>query len=270
MHAIREGFRRASREPFAIGALFLFHFVWGTWLYRLIEQRVVEVMSRYPAPELGSERENLFLYDLFLMLHDKTVALPLVGMLLVFAAVRLVLVPVLDAGMYNSLHDGQTPRGTAFIRGIRRLSVSFVWLYILRLVLLAIPLYWAAPAMFRSWLSAAGPWQLAAGLAPWLLGLAVYGAVLRLLLMYVLFALAGEDRLLPALGFACRRIWHVAAIALLIFAVSLAISLLLFSASLYWAGLLSVALYLTYPLLRVWLRVWGIAAQHQYWLANRP
>lgn len=269
MHAIREGFRRASREPFAIGALFLFHFFWGVLLYRVIERRVSEVMSRYPAPELGEERTNLFLYDLYLMLHDKAVALPLIGLLLVFAAVRLILVPVLDAGMFNSLHDERTPRGTAFIQGVRRLSVSFVWLYLLRIILLAVPLYWALPAMFRGWLSAGSPWQLAAGLAPWLLGLAVLGALLRLLFTYVLFALTGDERLFPALGFACRRLVSVSVIALLIFAISLTVSLLLFSASLYWAGFLSVVLYLTYPLLRIWFRVWGIAAQHRYWLANR-
>lgn len=269
MHALKQGFRRAAREPFAIGTLFVFHFVWSVLLYRYIEGRVTEVMSRFPPPELGGERIDLFVYDFWLMIQDKSVALPVIGMLLVYAAVRLVLAPTLDAGVFNSLHDDRTPRGTAFIQGVRRLSVSFIWLYALRLLVTAIPLYWAVPAMFRVWLSASGPLALAIGLAPWLAMLLVWSAWLKLLFTYILFALTEDDRLLSAIGFAFRRFLPVCGIALAVFAVSLPVGLALFTASVYWAGFLSVVLYLVYPLVRIGFRVWGIAAQYRYWQSHR-
>jgi hypothetical protein len=269
MNALKEGLRRAGKEPFAIGVLLVFHFAWSVPLYRYIEGHVIEVMSRYPPPELGKEWANLFVYDFLLMMQDKSFALPIAGMLLAYALIRLVMVPALDAGVFNSLSDERMPRGTAFIRGVRRLSVSFVWLYLLRLALMAVPLYWAVPAMVRGWFSAGDPWQLAAGVAPWLLLLLVWSAMLKLLFTYVLFALTEDDRLLASLAFFFRRIVPVAGIALAVFAVSFVVGSALFSASLYWAGFPSVVLYLLYPLIRIWLRVWGIAAQHRYWQAHR-
>lgn len=269
MNALKEGFRRASREPFAIGALFLFHFAWSFFLYRFIERNVEAIMRRYPAPELGDERVDLFLYDFFILIRDKNFAFPLIAMLLAYAIVRLVMAPALDAGVYNSLHEEKAPRGTAFLRGMRRLSISFIWLYALRLFLVALPLYWAVPAGIRAFMSAESPLSLAIRLLPWVAGLAVLGAVLRLLFTYVLFALTEETRLLSALGFALRRFVPVCGIALAVASASAAVSLAVFAASLYWAGFLSVVLYLAYPLFRIWLRIWGIAAQHRYWQVNR-
>jgi len=269
MNALKEGFRRTGREPFAVGALLVFHFAWTVPLYRYIESRVTEVMSRWPPPELGGERAELFVYDFLLTLQDRSVWLPLVGTLLACALVRLVLVPALEAGVYQSLSDERTPRGTAFIRGVRRLSVSFIWLYLLRLALLAAPLYWAVPAALRNWAAAETPAQIAAGLAPWLLLVVVWSALVKLLFIYVLFALTDDERLLSALGFAFRRLVPVTGIALAVFAVSLAAGLALFAASLYWAGFPSVVLFLLDPLVRVWLKVWGIAAQYRYWRARR-
>lgn len=269
MRALKEGFRRAGREPFAVGTLFVFHFAWSVMVYRYIESHVREVMSRFPPPEFGGDRAGLVMYDLFLALQDRSFALPVLGMFAAYALVRLVLVPVLDAGLFHSLRDGFTPRGTAFLRGIRRLSIPFLWLYALRLLLAAAPLYWAAPAMIRSWLEAASPLQLAAGLVPWLLLLAAWGAWLKLLFLYVLFALTDDARLSAALGFVIRRMVPAAGIGLAVFAATLAAGLALFAASLHWAGFLSVVLYLAWPLLRIWLRVWGIAAQYRHWQARR-
>jgi len=269
MNALKEGFRRTVREPFAVGALLVFHLAWSVPLYRFIEARVTEVMSRWPPPELGRERAGLFVYDFLLTAQDVSVLLPLVGTLAACGLVRLVMVPALEAGVIDSLRDEHTPRGTAFIRGVRRLSVSFIWLYMLRLLLLAAPLWWVVPAVARSWSGAGTPMQFVLGAAPWLALMAAWTAVVKLLMMYVLFALADDDRLLAALGFALRRLLPVAGIALAVCAVSLAAGFALLAASLYWAGFVSVVLYLVYPLLKVWLRVWGIAAQYRYWRTRR-
>lgn len=259
----------AGRESFSIGVLFLFHFVWSMLFYRFIQSNVVEVMGRFPPREFDGERVNLFLNESLLLLQKTDIAKSFIWILIAYIATRLLLTPLLHAGIYNSLFDTLGPRGTVFIRGTRRLGGSFAWLYLLRLALTAIPLYWAVPSAARTFAASDSYLSLALGLAPWIVGFAVYGALLKLFFMYVLFALTSEQRLLGSLFFSIRHLLPICGLALSVYAVTASLSLLVYSASLFWAGFFAVVVYLVYPLLQIWLKLWGIAVQYRFWTSPR-
>lgn len=269
MRFLKEGLRLASRQPLAISALFLFHLAWGWLFYRFIERHVLEVMGRFPPPELGGERIDLFIYESILLLQHSDIAVPVLWILLAYIAVRLCLTPALHAGIYFSLHHQNGPRGTIFISGFRQLGGSFTWLYLLRLVLTAIPLYWIVPLAISRLSLAESYLDVAIGIAPWLIGMALYGGLLKVLFTYVLLALTADTRLWDSLSFAFRRLPAVCGIALSVYGIALLLGLVVHSASFYFAGFLSVLLYLGYPLVQIWLKTWSIAAQYRYWAASK-
>lgn len=262
------GFHAARRQPFAIGVMFLFFFFWNLFLYRYVQGQVVAVMRRFPPPELSGERAELFLNEGIFLLLKTDLALPVVWMLGLFAAFRLLVTPLLYAGVYQSLHREQGPRGTVFITGIRKLGGAFALLALLRAALTAIPLYWALPYGWARLLEADSFAALAVALLPLLAGLAVYGGLLKLLFMYVQFGLTAETGIWGSLWLALRRLFPICAIAFMIFAAAFLIGLLVFSLSVYSAGLIALMLHLVYPLLKMLLKVWDIAAQHQFWRSN--
>lgn len=262
------GFHAARRQPFAIGVMFLFFFFWNLFLYRYVQEQVVAVMRRFPPPELSGERAELFLNEGIFLLLKTDLALPVVWMLGLFAAFRLLVTPLLYAGVYQSLHREQDPRGTVFITGIRKLGGAFALLALLRAALTAIPLYWALPYGWARLLEADSFAALAVALLPLLAGLAVYGGLLKLLFMYVQFGLTAETGIWGSLWLALRRLFPICAIAFMIFAAAFLIGLLVFSLSVYSAGLIALMLHLVYPLLKMLLKVWDIAAQHQFWRSN--
>lgn len=269
MRFLKEGFRLASRQLFAISTMFLFHLSWGWLFYRFVERHVIEVMGRFPPPEFGGERIDLFLYESMILLQHSDIAIPVLWMLLIYIAVRLLLTPALQAGIYLSLHDQTGPRGTVFLTGFRQFGGSFTWLYLLRLAFTVIPLYWIWPAVLTNIRLADSYLDAAFSIAPWVISLAVYGGLLKVLFTYVLFALTADERLWPSLVLAFRRLPAVCGLALAVFGIAVILGLIIQSISFYYAGFLTVVLYLGYPLVQIWLRTWSIAVQYRYWCASK-
>jgi hypothetical protein len=268
-HALKEGFQLASRQMFSVVSLFLVHLAWGVSFFRFIGEHIRSVMERFPPSEFSGERVNLFINESLLLLEQTDLAKPVLWWLLVYVAVRVLLTPMLHAGIYNSLHDAHGPRGTTFIYGLRHFGGSFTWLYLLRLLLTGIPLLAAIPSIMKSWQTAQSYGDLAAGVLPWVIGIAVYGALLKLLFLYIQLALITDARLLGSLLFALRKLIPICGVALAVFGIAAALALIVYTASFVWTGFLAILLYLGYPLVQIWLRIWAIAAQYRFWLAVR-
>ncbi|WP_052487603.1 hypothetical protein [Gordoniibacillus kamchatkensis] len=93
----------------------------------------------------------------------------------------------------------------------------------------------------------------------------VYAFLLQLLFMYVQFGRAAGIRLLPTLLCWITNAHRVVLIALFIGLVTLLLFLLALGASYVWAGLTALLIHQLYPLVRMVLKVWSIAAQHALW-----
>lgn len=264
-HYLFAGWRIARRQPFAVGAWFVCHTIWSMTLYDGVQQRVAAVMSRFPVRELPSERAELFLNEAITLLHTDGLARPLLTALALLAFVRLVLAPFLQAGVYASIHNANGPRGTTFVRGMRRHGLTFTLIACLRLALIALPLYWLAPYMWRT-LLASDSLTAAAGtlLAP-LVGFLLYGALIRQLLIYVQLGKTADAGLLRSLLVAVRYALPISALALIMLAVALLLGAAAYTLSWLTAGLLALIVYLAFPFVHIWLKLWTIAVHHRFW-----
>lgn len=263
--ALREGLRLARSQLFALIVIFLLHLAWTLLFYRFIEVRVIDVMKRLPPTELGGARLQLFMNESSLLLERTDLATRTLWILLAYMVIKLVITPMLHAGIYTSILDSHRARGTIFIEGMRNFGGSFTWLYLLRLALTAIPFYWAVPALFRSLNESASILQLVLSLVPWILGIGLYGGMLKLLFTHILFALVLNKPLLPSLWFSLRRLPLLSGLALSIFGIAFVCGAIAYGVSIYWAGFWSIVIYLFYPLLQIGCKMWSIAAQYSYW-----
>ncbi len=262
---LRQSWRLARGQMFSLLLLFLFHLTWSILFYRFVQARVIAVMERFPPAELGNARFQLFASESSLLLEKSDLATPVLWMLLVYVAGKLLLTPILYAGVYTSLLNPVRARGTIFFEGMRSFGGSFIWLYLLRLALTALPFYWAAPSFITSLNSAASVTQLLLSLAPWLIGIALYGGTLKLLFTHLQFALIENRGLLSSLAFSLRHLPRLSMLACAICGIAIASGAVFYSISLYWAGFLSIIIYLMYPLVQIGFRIWAIAAQYEYW-----
>lgn len=268
IHYLKDGLQLARKQFFAIGVMFLFHFIWSMLFYQFIQDHVVSVMQRFPPQQLAMERVDLFLNESALLLLETELAQPFLWTLLIFILARVVISPFITAGVYDSLHtDG--PRGTIFIHGMKRLSGSFTVLFWLRNLLTAIPLYWLLPIAMHRITHADSYFSLAFGLIPILLGMMVYSSFLKLIFTYIQLAKTTDTRLLLAILLSFRHLLPISGLALIVFSIASLFGLLVFTSSLYWAGFLSLVVYLVYPLLQMALKVWGISVQYKYWQEKR-
>lgn len=264
-HYLSAGWRVARRQPFAVGAWFVCHTAWSMMLYEDVQQRVAAVMGRFPVRELPGERAELFLNEAIALLYTGGLARPLLTAIALLAFARLVLAPFIQAGVYASVHSADGPRGTTFLRGMRQHGLAFTLIAWLRLALIALPLYWLAPHMWRGLLGAESMTAAAGALLPPLLGFLLYGALIRQLLMYVQFGKTGGAGLLRSLFVAVRHILPISALALITLAAALLLGAAVYSLSWLTAGFVALIVYVAYPLAHIWLKLWSIAVQHRFW-----
>ncbi|MEX2416400.1 MAG: hypothetical protein WD424_09670 [Paenibacillaceae bacterium] len=264
IYYLKDGLQLARRQSFAIGVLFLFHFIWSVLFYQFIQNHVISVMQRFPPQQLAIERVDLFLNESALLLFETKLATPFLWILFIFILARLVISPFITAGVYDSLHT-EGPRGTIFIQGMKRLSGSFTLLFWLRNLLIAIPLYWLIPiAAFRLTHSDSYS-SLALGLIPSLLGMMLYSSLLKLIFVYLQLARTTDTGVFQAMLVSFRHLFPICGLALVVFSIASLCSLLIFTSSLYWAGFLTLMIHLVYPLLQMALKVWGISVQYRFW-----
>lgn len=264
IHYLKDGLQLARRQSFAIGVMFLFHFIWSVLFYQFIQNHVVSVMQRFPPQQLAVERVHLFLNESALLLFETELATPFLWSLFIFVLVRALISPFITAGLYDSLHT-EGPRGTIFIRGMKRLSGSFTLLFWLRNLLIAIPLYWLIPVTAYRLTNADSYSSLALGLLPILLGMLLYSSLVKLIFIYMQLARTTDTGLFQAMLVSFRHLIPICGLALVVFSITSLCSLLIFSSSLYWAGFLTLMIHLLYPLLQMALKVWGISVQYRFW-----
>jgi hypothetical protein len=264
IHYLKDGLQLARRQSFAIGVMFLFHFIWGVLFYRFIQNQVVAVMERFPPQQLAIEHVHLFVNESALRLFETDLAKPFLWSLLIFILVRSILTPLISAGVYDSLHS-EGPRGTIFIQGMKRLCGSFTLLFWLRNLLIAIPLYWLIPMSVYRITHADSYISLATQFMPILLGMIIYSSLLKLVFIYMQLAKTTNTALFQAIRVSFRHLLPICGLALVIFSIAALCSLLIFASSLYWAGFLTLMIHLIYPLLQMVFKVWGISIQYKFW-----
>lgn len=266
------GWSTARRSAFLIFLLFLYQYVIGWMLFRMVKSHVIPLLHRYPGGELTDYSTQLFLLEAQFRLLKTDLIAPYLWTLGIFLALRMLLTPLINCGIFHALAHGQERGGQrrAFFRGIRQHAKPFLLLYLLQIILTAAPLIWAVPQVLERGLSALHWTETAAAAVPVLIGWLAYQGLIDLIFMYIGFAIVGGQSPWKALSIIGRRLLHVLALALSIFAVTAAIALAAAAFTLWMAGFIAVLIHLSYPLIRILVQLWAIASQHHLWTASQP
>jgi len=263
------GWNRTVRHAGIIVLLFVYQFLWGFFLYRAIDGVLVPLLKRYPDPLAAKGAVELFLVEAQFRIIKTDLLVPYGLALAGLLAVRMLLTPFINAGLFHSLQHATKERGTAFFAGIRAAWKRVALIYAVEIALILAPLAWLLPLARRAFFASSG-WldffmAVLPGAAVWLL----WCLFIRLVSLGMQFGAAAGDGLLPSLSVTFRSLPIAAAAALTIWAIGAAAGLASTAASMIWAGLFAIILHQIQQFFRTWFKVWSYAAQYEAWQSKR-
>jgi hypothetical protein len=262
---LKTGFSQAWQQPFAVILLFLYQLLCGLVLYKMVQSIVVPLMHRYPGADQPAAATQLFLAESQFQLFKTDLIQPYLWWLGIFIAVRMLVTPLLNAGIYYSLAHPEHPAGYRFVSGIKELALPFFFYYLAQLALTFTPLIWLLPKFKYVW-SINVTYQAALlDLLPWMIGFVIYGLLIQLLFTFIQFAKASRIRALSGLTFLLKYGLSVITIAVILVLFSGILTGVAVTASYIWAGFLALLIYQFYRLIHVFVQIWLIAAQYQLW-----
>lgn len=264
----KSGFRTALQQPFAVITMFLYQMGWSVLLYKLVQSVLVPLMHRYPDSTQPKQTVQLFLAEGQFQLFKTDLAHSYLWWLAALLGCRMLLTPMLNAGIYYSLAHTEQNAGYRFFKGIKELTLPFLICYVLQIACTLLPLIWLLPKSSHILSGTSSLEAAALDLLPWLLGLLIYGFLLRLVFMYIQFALVTKNGVLSTLLTFIRHSLPIVSMALLLLLLSGLLAGTAIIATYIWAGLIALIIYQMHPLFGMFLQMWTITSQFQLWSAK--
>lgn len=267
LDSLKVGLSAVGRKSLIVVLLFLYEIIWGFILYRYVRSVIAPILYRYPGEEIPNW-SSLFWIESEIRLLKTDMADVYVFTLLAMLFVKMMLTPLLNAGVYHTIHHASGDLWRIFISGIKQMWGRFLALYVLQAAAMLAPLYWLVPPIIDALQNGdLGSLLKIDKCLAWIAYM-LYIALIRLCFMYIQFAaVVGEDWL-SALLIWLRKLFPALGLSFFILLIACATQSILAAASLFWAGLAALVIYQATPLLRVALKIWEIASQHDLWLRN--
>lgn len=249
--------------------IFIYRLMWGFLLFRFIDSVVTPVLARYPDLGPGKDAAALFLIEAEFRLLRTDLADPLLWMLGSMLAIRMIVTPLINAGLFYSFHHTHMARedksGTRMLAGIRQRWKPIVLLYGIENALILLPFVWLLPVAKSQFFAAASASGWLHELLPYAAAWLAWGFAVHLLFRCMQFAAAGREGLANGAAQALTRAWPLLAVSLLLAGIGIAASAMLSVVTVVWSGLLAVVLHQSFYLLRALLAVWTAASQYAAW-----
>ncbi|MFC5402532.1 hypothetical protein [Cohnella soli] len=253
------------RHKVVVVLLFLYRLLWGFFLYRFVDSIATPILARYPEEHPNSDAAQLFLVEAqFRLLKTDLVneSLWLIGGLLLL---RMLLTPLLNAGVFYSFHHATEDAGTRVLFGIRRAWKPVTLLYWAENALLLLPAVWLVPFAKDRFFSEPTLSDWLKDLAPYALAWLTIGFLLHMLFQFMQFGAASGEGILNGLGLAFRRAFPLLGTTLALLGIGLAVSATAWTVSMLWSGFIAVALHQAFYFVRSLLTLWASASQYQVW-----
>jgi hypothetical protein len=263
------GWNRTLRHAGVIVLLFVYQFLWGFFLYRAIDGVLVPLLKRYPDPLAAKGAVELFFVEAQFRIMKTDLLVPYGLALAGLLAVRMLLTPFINAGLFHSLQHADKERGTSFFAGIRAAWKRVALIYAVELALTLAPLIWLLPIARRAFFASEGWGELLTSLLPAAAAWLVWCLLIRLISLGMQFGAASGDGWLSSLSVTIRSLPIAAAAALTVWAIGAAAGLVSTAVSMIWAGLFALILHQAQQFLRTWFKVWTYAAQFEAWQSKR-
>ncbi|RUS47260.1 hypothetical protein [Cohnella sp. AR92] len=260
-----QGWTMTLKHKYVLIVLFLYRLLWGFFLYRFIDSIVSPVLARYPNDLPNPEAVRLFFIEAQFRLFKTDLSYGALAMLAGMFLIRMIVTPLINAGLFYSFCHSEDSQGTKVMAGMRRSWRGVTLLYWIETLLTIVPLVWLVPKLYSSYLKAmtAGAWLQE--LLPYALVWIVWSFAIHLLFQFMQFSSAADGSILNGLLQACRRALPLLAVSLILVGLGLLASLLLTSTTLLWTGFAAIVLHQAFQLVRSLLSLWTAASQYEVW-----
>ncbi|MFD1265850.1 hypothetical protein [Paenibacillus motobuensis] len=267
---IRSGWSLIKNQLPSIIILFLYQLLWGLFLYRLVNSVVTEVLVRYPDPPPNMLSPALFLLEgQYELKHSSDIRLYL-GILLGMALIRLLVTPLLQAGiLYGLIPKEERKSGLPLFRGMKEFGKPVFFFLFIELILISLPLLWIVPLvqgllpdiLHSGTIQISPILKMSAVLLAWM----IYCWLINQCLLFAQFGYLFKKGLWGSILIGIRYVLPGAGISLLLGAFALILFLIFGSVSWIWTGILALILQQSYPFIRSLFRVWEVTSQYQLW-----
>jgi hypothetical protein len=259
---IKDGWKAAWKQPFLVLIIFAYRLGWGIVLYGIVQSIVVPLLHRYPDIQSTGGQAELFLAEGQFQLLKTDFIDSYLWLFLGLLLTRMIITPMLNAGIYYSLRQTHLNSGYRFFKGIRELGGTFILYYLIQMVLTLAPLYFLLPKWGRIILN--GDYRSTVFvLIPVITGYLVYGYILHLCFMYLQFGKAWSRPWGESLRIAFKCTLSIVGISILFMLGSALIATIATSVLWIWASLWTLILYQAYRLVQTFFHLWVITSQQQ-------
>jgi len=263
---IAQGWKSLKNQFYVVIILFLYHLLFGYFLYRLVNSAVVPLLQRYPDPPPTELSQILFYIEGQLDLaHSSTVhnyLWILLGMLLF----RMLITPFIHSGIFYGLHqERKGEMGAFFFQGMRRCWKPVMLCYWIETLFVLAPAYWLLPKLYTIAMNGFMSPSTLIQAIPWIVGWFLYRYVIHQIILYMQFGITDDESLFSSTWICLRHVLSVIGISLILGALSLLLFCLFTGLSLFWTGILALILQQAYPLITCLFKMWNITSQFNVW-----
>jgi hypothetical protein len=253
-----------TKQHFVLLVLWIYQFTWGLLLLLFIKSIVVPLLHRYPGQHMSQSAVQLFLAEGQFQLMKTDISHSYLWTLLVLVLVKMALTPIINAGIFYSIHNNRLNSGYRFFKGVKELGGTFTLYYIIQVCLTAAPCYWLYPILQKALTSQPSYEALVIAVMPWVIGLLVYGYMIHLSFLYLMLGRTTQASVSESIGVFLRHLPMILVLAGLLLLLSGVLTTLTMSASLLWAGLSALILHQVFHVLKMLFKLWAISTQYHY------
>lgn len=270
MAYIKQGWTILGRHPVILLLFFIYQWAWTFMLYRGIQGEVVPLLHRFPGEALSAQASQLFLAEGQFQLLKTDAAHGVLWTLLAVLLLRMLLSPLLNAGLYYCIYHKQSGAQVNMWKGIKTCGKPFIFIYLIQTAINLAPVYWLVKHAVAAYQEAASYTDMLWSIVPWLLGYMIYVFIVKIIFIHIQFGKVSEQRIFANAGTVMRALIPATMISFLIALLAGFIILTTSAITMVWAGLISIILHQLYQLIRTLLQIWEITSQYALWLTKRP
>jgi len=263
------GWDMTMRHKYVGVLIFIYRLTWGFFLFRFVDSVVTPILARYPDLGPSKDAAALFIIEAEFRLVRTDLLDPLLWLLGGMLAIRMIVTPLLNAGLFYSFHHMHSARedksGTRVLAGIRQSWRPIVLLYGIENALILLPAVWLLPEAKLHFYTAGSAADWLQTMLPYAAAWLVWGFAVHLLFQCMQFAAVSRESIAKGAARALTRAWPLLAISLILAGIGLAASAALSVVTVVWSGLLAVVLHQIFHLVRSLLDVWTAASQFTVW-----
>ncbi len=264
MKYLKHGFQTMTSQYFVLLVLWVYQFTWGLLLLHFVKSIVIPLLHRYPSGHLSTSAVQLFLAEGEFQLMKTDISHSYLWTLLGIVFIRMVLTPILNAGIFYSIHNTGLNSGYRFFKGVKELGGIFALYYFVQVVLTIAPGYWLYPIVRKAFTTQTSYESLIMAVLPSILAFLIYAYLVHLCFVYLMLGRTAQKSMSGSIGVFLRHIPMILLLSSFLLLLSGVLTSLTMSASLVWAGLSALILHQIFHLLKMLFKLWAVSTQYHY------